>query len=272
MARKKKESGGGGGGSPAWMATFSDLMNLLLCFFVLLFAFSSTDAEKFAEISASLKNSFSIFEGGAQAIGDGKLVSQGVSQMDKLSEYFSELEMVFQEDNDESDEEKEYEEKQLEEAKEATEILYEEVVEAAERKNVEDSISVSMDDNYQYVRISLNGAVLFDSGSADIKKEAIAIIDKIGDILKIYDKHLIKIEGHTDNVPMSSTNKYESNMWLSTARATRVFEYLVENKGLDPKTLEASGRGEYEPLADNSTPEGRAKNRRVEIKIYTETD
>lgn len=272
MARKKKQSGGGGGGSPAWMATFSDLMNLLLCFFVLLFAFSSTDAEKFAEISASLKNSFSIFEGGAQAIGEGKLVSQGASQMDKLSEYFSEMEMVFQEDHDDSEEEMEYEKKELEEAKEATEELYEEVIEAAEGKNVGDSISVSMDENYQYIRISMNGAVLFDSGSADIKKEAVGIIDKIGDILKVYDKHLIKIEGHTDNVPMSSTKNFESNMWLSTARATRVFEYLVNTKGLDPRTLEASGRGEYEPLGDNSTPEGRAKNRRVEIKIYTETD
>lgn len=272
MARKKKSGGGDGGGSPAWMSTFSDLMNLLLCFFVLLFAFSSTDAEKFAEISASFKNSFSVFSGGAQAIGEGKLISQGASQMDKLSEYFSEMEMMFQEDHDTSDEDKEYEERQLEEAKEATETLYEEVIDAAEKNHVADSISVSMDENYQYVKISLNGAILFDSGSADIKKEAAAVIGKIGDILKTYDRHLIKIEGHTDNVPFTSNSKYESNMWLSTARATRVFEYLVENKGLNPKTLEASGRGEYEPLADNSTPEGRAKNRRVEIKIYTEVD
>ena len=272
MARQKKQSGGGGGGSPAWMATFSDLMNLLLCFFVLLFAFSSTDAEKFAEVAASLKSSFSIFESGAMAIGEGKLVSQGVSQMEALSQYFSEMEMVFQDDSDDSEEEMEYEKKQLEEAKEATEDLYEELIEAADEKNVSDSISVSMDENYQYVRISMNGAVLFDSGSADIKKEAVAIIDKIGDILKTYDKHLIKIEGHTDNIPMSGNRKYESNMWLSTARATRVFEYLVNTKGLNPKTLEASGRGEYEPLGDNATPEGRAKNRRVEIKIYTDTD
>ena len=272
MARQKKQSGGGGGGSPAWMATFSDLMNLLLCFFVLLFAFSSTDAEKFAAVAASFKNSFSVFEGGAQAIGDGKLISQGTSQMEALSEYFSEMELIFQEDEDESEEEMEYEKKQLEEAKEATETLYEEVIESAEGKNVGDSITVSMDENYQYVRISMNGAVLFDSGSADIKKEAIGVIDKIGDILKVYDKHLIKIEGHTDNVPMSSKRNFESNMWLSTARATRVFEYLVNTKGLNPRTLEASGRGEYEPLGDNTTPEGRAKNRRVEIKIYTETD
>ncbi len=272
MARKKKQSGGGGGGSPAWMSTFSDLMNLLLCFFVLLFAFSSTDAEAFAEIAASFKNEFSIFNGGAQAIGEGKLISQGASQMDKLSEYYSEMEMMFKEETDtDSDEEKEFEEKQKAEQKEATETLYEEVVESAEDKNIQDSISVAMDENYQYVRILLNGAVLFDSGSAEIKKESVAIIDKIGDILKDYDKHRIKIEGHTDNVPMSS-GKYESNMWLSTARATKVFEYLVEKKGLNPKTLEASGRGEYEPLSDNDTKEGRAKNRRVEIKIYTDTD
>ena len=272
MARQKKQKGGGGGGSPAWMATFSDLMNLLLCFFVLLFAFSSTDAEKFAEVAASFKNSFSVFEGGSSAIGDGKMISQGMSQMEALSEYFSEMELIFQEDSDDSEEEMEYEKKQLEEAKEATETLYEEVIEASEEKNVSDSITVSMDENYQYVRISMNGAVLFDSGSADIKKEAVGVIDKIGDILKRYDKHLIKIEGHTDNVPMSSKRNFESNMWLSTARATRVFEYLVNTKGLNPRTLEASGRGEYEPLGDNSTPEGRAKNRRVEIKIYTETD
>ena len=112
---------------------------------------------------------------------------------------------------------------------------------------------------------------LFDSGSAEIKKESVGVIDKIGDILKTYDKHLIKIEGHTDTVPMKN-GKYESNMWLSTARATKVFEYLVNKKGLSPKTLEASGRGEYEPLASNDTREGRAKNRRVEIKIYTETN
>lgn len=270
MARKKKESGGGGGGSPAWMATFSDLMNLLLCFFVLLFAFSSPDAQKFAEISASFKNNFSIFNGGAQAIGQGKLVSQGASQLDKMSEYFSESQLIYKEETGKESEE-EFEEQQKQEQKEATENLYEEVVEATEEKNLQDSISVAMDENYQYVRILLNGAVLFDSGSAEIKKESLGIVDKIGDILKTYGKHLIKIEGHTDNVPMSN-KKYESNMWLSTARATKVFEYLVNKKGLSPKTLEASGRGEYEPLASNDTREGRAKNRRVEIKIYTETN
>lgn len=272
MAKRKKKDSGGGGGSPAWMATFSDLMNLLLCFFVLLFAFSSVDAEKFAEIAASFNSSLSIFDGGAEAIGDGKLISQGISQLDNLSEYYNEMGVeADKEKSEENDVETEFREKVAEEEKEATKKLYEKVVEVAEEKQIADTVEVNTDKNNQYVRIQLNGAILFDTGAAEIKKEALPILSKIGDILKTYDKHLIIVEGHTDNVPIRN-NKYESNMWLSTARATRVFEYLAGEKGLDPKTLEASGRAEYEPIAKNDTPEGRAKNRRVEIKIYTDVD
>lgn len=269
MARKKKEEGGGGG-SPAWMATFSDLMNLLLCFFVLLFAMSSVDEEAFADIAASFNNSFSIFSGGAKAIGEGMLVSQGASQLDNLSEYFNEMGAAGEDESmeDGTGSMEEYKEQLSKEQKEAIETIYEEVVEATEQKNIEDSVEVAVDEGYQYVRIVMNGAILFDSGSEQIKKDAIPILNKIGDILKTYDGHLIKIEGHTDNVPIRST-KFPNNIWLSTARATEVFEYLAEEKGLDPESLEASGRGEYNPIADNKTESGRAKNRRVEIKIYS---
>lgn len=270
MARKKKEEGGGGGGSPAWMATFSDLMNLLLCFFVLLFAMSSVDEEAFADIAASFNNSFSIFTGGAQAIGEGKLVSQGASQLDNLSQYFNELGASGSDETleDGTGSMSEYEEKLAEEQKKEMEVLYEEIVEAAEKKNIEDSVEVAVDDGYQYVRLAINGAILFDSGQESIKKEALPILSKIGDILKTYDKHLIKIEGHTDNVPINSS-RFPNNVWLSTARATMVYEYLTEKKGLDPKSMEASGKGEHNPIADNKTADGRAKNRRVEIKIYS---
>lgn len=269
MARKKKEEGGGGG-APAWMATFSDLMNLLLCFFVLLFAMSSVDEQAFADIAASFNNSFSIFSGGAQAIGEGKLVSQGASQMDNLSEYFNEMGAAGEDESmeDGTGSMAEYKEQLAEEQKEAVENIYEEVVEAAEVKNIGDSIEVAIDENYQYVRIVINGAILFDSGSETIKKEAKPILKKISDILKSYDEHLIKIEGHTDNVPINST-RFPNNVWLSTARATEVFEYLTEECKMNPDQLEASGRGEYNPIADNKTESGRAKNRRVEIKIYS---
>ena len=96
------------------------------------------------------------------------------------------------------------------------------------------------------------------------------VLSRVGDILKSYSGKLIKIEGHTDNVPISSA-AYPSNLWLSTARATKVLEYLQNVKGLKPKNLEASGRGESIPVASNSTASGRARNRRVEIKIYSNT-
>lgn len=85
MAKKREEEPPKG--SPAWMNTFSDLMNLLLCFFVLLFSMSSVDAQKFELIAASFSQTFSIFSAGATAVGDGMLVSMGVSQLNELDDY-----------------------------------------------------------------------------------------------------------------------------------------------------------------------------------------
>ena len=87
MAKKKQEEAAPG--SPAWMATFSDLMNLLLCFFVLLFSMSSIDEKKWEEVAASFSQTFSVLSGGASAIGDGLLISNGVSQLNQLDEYIN---------------------------------------------------------------------------------------------------------------------------------------------------------------------------------------
>ena len=89
MAKRKQETPPPG--SPAWMATFSDLMNLLLCFFVLLFSMSNVDEKKFDQVVASMSSAFSILDGGATAIGDGILVSNGVSQLNELSEYINSM-------------------------------------------------------------------------------------------------------------------------------------------------------------------------------------
>ena len=152
-----------------------------------------------------------------------------------------------------------------------TRKLYSDVVEGTEKNRIEDSVSVTMDENYQYVMISLSGGVLFDSGSAEIRSGAKTILSRVSYILKNYKDRQIKIEGHTDSNPIH-TREYPSNRWLSTARATKVLEYFVEEKGLSEKHMEASGRGDVDPVADNSTAAGRAKNRRVEIKIYSDID
>lgn len=250
-----------------WKDTFSDLMNLLLCFFVLLFSMSNVDEVKYAELVASLSNSFSIFNGGAQAIGDGMLVSSGASQLNNLDDYFSDMGKAAESENEDDPMASSMEQEQ----REQTEQLYEDIVEQAEQKQIEDSVDVSIDASYQYVMISLSGDLLFESGSADIPDGAKRVLDRVGDILRNYSGKLVKIEGHTDNVPINNP-AFPSNLWLSTARATRVYEYLTDVKRLKPKNLEASGRGESMPVADNSTARGRARNRRVEIKIYSNTN
>ena len=102
-----------------------------------------------------------------------------------------------------------------------------------------------------------------------IKKEAAVFVDKLGDVLKRYNDNLIEIRGYTDSVPVSASNKYADNMELSQARAYSVYKFLVNNKQMSEDSLECSGRGEQEPVASNDTAEGRALNRRVEIRIYS---
>ena len=126
---------------------------------------------------------------------------------------------------------------------------------------------VEVDFNAEYVLLTLNGALLFDSGKSEIRQDAYPLIDKIGAILTNYKSNIIEIEGHTDNVPISNA-KYENNDVLSMYRALNVADYIRSITDLDPGLIKSSGRGEYVPVADNSTPEGRARNRRVEIKIY----
>ena len=113
----------------------------------------------------------------------------------------------------------------------------------------------------------MNGGLLFDSGKAFLKAEAEQILDKVGVILERYGDGIIEIEGHTDNVPISSA-QFPSNEELSSARAMSVFYYLQEHALVNPVNLKHAGMGERVPIADNSTPEGRSRNRRVEILIY----
>ena len=268
MARKKNSGGDGGGGSPAWMATFSDLMNLLLCFFVLLFSMSSVDAEKYEQLVASLNSSFSVLPSGGSAIIDtGELVGMGISQLNKMDVMFTAMLNTGGEEQEKKEEKEKTAEEQVEEkALAESEKMAEDIKEALAQAGIQDQVEV--DFNAQYVLLTLNGALLFDSGATDVKQEALPLIDKIGSILEGYKENIIEIEGHTDNVPVTGRGLYSSNDELSTFRALSVTKRLRDNFDLDPAHIKYSGRGEYLPVADNSTPEGRARNRRVEVKIY----
>ena len=236
------------------MSTFSDLMNLLLCFFVLLFSMSTVDAEKFQMVIASLQSSLSIMPAGSMSIGEGEMVGNGISQLPNIDVFF---ETSSGEDGDsqggkteetetETDVAEQYKEQALAESEQMAEQIEQQIEAGGLQNQVE---------------------VLFDSAKANIREDAQPLIAKIGTILENYDSNVIEIEGHTDNVPIHSS-KYENNNVLSMYRALSVADFIRDNTTLDPALIKSSGRGEYVPVADNTTEEGRARNRRVEIKVY----
>lgn len=109
--------------------------------------------------------------------------------------------------------------------------------------------------------------IFFDSGKAELKKDGAAVLLKVGEALAQFQDKIIRVVGHTDNVPVSPGSPFASNWELSVNRATTVVRFLQEKAKISPERLVASGRGEYEPIAPNDTPEGRQKNRRIEILL-----
>ena len=262
-------------GYPAWMSTFSDLMNLLLCFFVLLFSMSTVDTEKFEMVVQSLQSTFSILPSGGSTIGDGELISSGVSMLEKFDIYFNSSSALPKGDEEPDDSVTNPDTTvTTEEAQETlenaglteSEQMAEQVSRLLQSYGLENQVDVEF--NEYYTLINLNGALLFNSGEATIREEVLPVMEKIAVILNNYTNNLIEIEGHTDNVPPAAGEQYSDNDILSMYRALNVANYIRDNTTLDPAHIKSSGRGSYVPIADNSTAEGRAKNRRVEIKIY----
>ena len=273
MAKPKQEDPPKG--SPAWMSTFSDLMNLLLCFFVLLFSMSTVDTEKFEMVVQSLQSTFSILPSGGSTIGDGELISSGVSMLEKFDIYFNSSSALPKGDEEPDDSVTNPDTTvTTEEAQETlenaglteSEQMAEQVSRLLQSYGLENQVDVEF--NEYYTLINLNGALLFNSGEATIREEVLPVMEKIAVILNNYTNNLIEIEGHTDNVPPAAGEQYSDNDILSMYRALNVANYIRDNTTLDPAHIKSSGRGSYVPIADNSTAEGRAKNRRGEIKIY----
>jgi chemotaxis protein MotB len=119
------------------------------------------------------------------------------------------------------------------------------------------------------LKVSIVDKILFPSGEADISPEGLEVLGRVGNILKSVEDKIIRVEGHTDNVPIVGrlAEKFPSNWELSTARATNVVRFLQEKVEIDPTKLEAVGLGEYQPVASNETKEGKAQNRRIEIAL-----
>ncbi len=242
MSRKRKPEEPKAG-LPEWMATFSDLVTLLMCFFVLLFSFSAIDAQKFKAVMQSFQGSAGILPGGNTLV-DGPMVFNGMPET-QVTESPQEAENL----------------KQLKEQMEAY----------LEQHNLQANVLVELDARGLLLRFKDN--VLFDSGKADLKPEALQILQFLGDLLnkpEFAERH-IRVEGHTDNVPIN-TVRFPSNWELSSGRAASVIRYYVENTGFKADRFTASGYGEHYPVASNDTSQGRALNRRVDVVILRSSE
>jgi chemotaxis protein MotB len=192
-----------------------------------------------------------------------ELIAYFNQRMEFLDSYYNEL--ANSKENEEGGYDGDLKDQLTEAGKEESEGMAEDIKDALDELGVSNNVDIRFD--AQSVTLNLSGGILFKSGKADIMPDAVAIIDKIIIVLQKYDKNLIEVEGHTDNVPMTS-GLFENNDVLSMYRALSVANYIREHSDLDAANIKSSGRGEYAPIADNDTAEGRARNRRVEIKIY----
>lgn len=226
----KKDSGGGGGAS--WMTTFADLMSLLLTFFILLYSMSNVDSDKFDDVSQSLQGALGgtgIFENGGKVI---------VSQNKDGS-------------------------LEVEEAPAEIDEMQKKLTDYVEENGLGEEVEINMDEKGIY--FDIKEAILFDSGSAEIKPGGMEVLKKLTGLVKGIDNDIV-IEGHTDNVPIHNS-KYSSNWDLSTARAVSVVKYFTEVEKITPGRMSAVGYGEYKPMLENTTPENRTANRRVNLLI-----
>jgi len=232
--RKKEDTSSSGGGG--WITTFSDLMSLLLTFFILLYSMSSVSLEKFQEASQSIQ---SALNGGASVI-EGSTVE---------------------------DIETEIETETIEEIIDPELIeMYNEVVAFLETNEMTAQASVEYDKDGIYVNIQ--ESILFGSGSAIIADSGKNTLNNLGELIEQFENDVV-IEGYTDNVPMYNAD-FSSNWELSTGRALSVLRYLSEERNIIPTRLSAKGYGEYHPSVSNDSESNRAKNRRVNIVIVYE--
>ncbi|MDF2627351.1 MAG: OmpA/MotB domain protein [Symbiobacteriaceae bacterium] len=231
MTGKRKKAGGhGGGGHERWLLTYSDMITLLLALFILLYAMSTVDAEKYKSVAGALA---SVFGGGNGVVGDGVIGEGGtVPNAGNLTP---------------------------EQIKEALE----QIGQGLEADFASDGrFSVYMAE--RGLVISLAGNAFFDSGKAELRPEIIPLLNDIAGRLQGLSND-ISLEGHTDSDPIRNA-QFPSNWELSLARANTVRSYL-EGQGVPAKQLIVVGYGETRPLFDNSTADGKQRNRRVDIVV-----
>jgi len=260
VARKKRPSSSSNE-SGSWLTTYGDLMTNLLCFFVLLFSMATVDTQKYEQLAKALS---------ASSIGG--FSGSGSSYRNNIGKSILTVNFVNPDDTGEKKvDDKRYIDSADDVIIDDREKIMMEKIQKAEsnlRKGIEDlnlsdKIEVIEEDGFLLIRI--DEEILFASGSAEIVEAGKGILATLGESFVPLDNEIL-VQGHTDSVPIN-TPLFPSNWELSTKRATNVVMFLIDSLRVEPSRLTATGNGEYKPIADNNTVEGRRKNRRIELMI-----
>ncbi|MFD1707804.1 flagellar motor protein MotB [Siminovitchia sediminis] len=245
MSRRRRKRQNQEEHGESWLLPYADLMTLLLALFIVLFAASSVDAQKFQAISRVFSG---IFIGG-----------DGPVEFDSPIEIKEKLDDKEQVETDPT----EHFTEELADLK-ILEAIQEKVDQYIQEKQYEDKFSTAL--TSEGLLITINDSVLFQSGSAEVREEDKKTARELAELLEMEVPRSVIISGHTDDVPIKNS-EYASNWELSVMRAVNFMKLLLENGNLDPRLFSAKGFGEFKPVADNSTAEGREANRRVEVLI-----
>lgn len=237
IRRRREEEHHSKTGHERWLVSYADFVTLLFGFFVVMYSVSQVSEQKYRVLSETLSN---VFQGNTSQPADMKVTSDGnpLDQQGRISGLSPDINLI------------------------DTEVLARDLEAALIHLVQPGQVRISATE--EWVQIDLNANVLFDSASADPKAEAREIFRQIATKLAPFDNE-IEVSGHTDDRPIR-TARFQSNWELSSARASSVVRLLAED-GVDPQQLSAVGYGEYRPVADNATEEGRAANRRVVLMV-----
>lgn len=246
MAKKNHEEPEKEENTERWLLTYSDLITLLLIFFIIMYTMAKMDNQKFEAVKEALAGALKT---GQQNINIGKPGILDNMPVPKISA------------QDASKEAAKQEQKKLDQ-------LESKINDLIKKYSLQGYITVTQEQRGLDIEIrnELNNIILFNSGSSDLNSPAQEIILKIGELLNELPDNYIRVEGHTDNVPIHNAI-FDTNWDLANARASTVVKVLINECGVSPERLSTVGYGEYKPVASNDIEEGRSQNRRVDIVI-----
>ncbi|NEW07681.1 flagellar motor protein MotB [Paenibacillus sp. SYP-B3998] len=256
MSKKKKHEEHEEHVDETWLIPYADLLTLLLALFIILFASSQVDSKKYDSIMRSLNSAFT---GGEAPFAMSNLIPIDESAKSTKNTSKNQDPPTKTESKEESQlaAKLQKEEKDLEELKKSMDAFIKD-------NNLTEQLATKLDN--ERLTITISDRALFDSGSATVKQDAQALAVSISDLLSRYSGYQVEVAGHTDNVPIHRQD-FETNWDLSAKRSVNFMKILLNNSKIDPSSYYSVGYGEYRPVGENDTTEGRAKNRRVEVSI-----